>query len=122
MRFLVDECLTWRVAELLTEHGHDATHVAALGLLGRSDDMILAAAASSGRVVVSADTDFGELLQLTEAVAPSVVLLRRRSHEPNDQVTAVLAALADVEADLLGGAIVVIDEARIRVRTLPIGE
>jgi predicted nuclease of predicted toxin-antitoxin system len=121
MRFLIDECLARRVAELLTQHGHDAVHVRAVGLLGTTDAAILTAASTDGRVVISADTDFGELLYLTDAVAPSVILLRRRSHEPADQARAIVAALIDVEDDLIAGAIVVIDRARIRVRSLPIG-
>jgi hypothetical protein len=42
MRFLVDANLPPRVAVLLREHGHDATHVADHGLLLASDEVILA--------------------------------------------------------------------------------
>jgi predicted nuclease of predicted toxin-antitoxin system len=38
MRFLVDECLSIRVAALLTAAGHDAIHVVNAGLAGQPDD------------------------------------------------------------------------------------
>ena len=89
MRLLVDECLAARVAELLVNHGHDAIHVADLGLLGQPDTAIMAAARTTGRVVVSADTDFGELLHITRAASPSVILLRRRNHDPQSTSTTI---------------------------------
>lgn len=50
------------VARSLKESGHDAVHVGDLGLLGAVDTEVMLAAAESDRVLISADTDFGELL------------------------------------------------------------
>ena len=52
------------------------------------------------RVVVSADTDFDELLALGGASMPSVTLLRRR-HDPDDQIQAILGVLPDASGDLV---------------------
>ncbi len=73
MRFLVDECLRARVAELLSDAGHDAVHVGVVGLLGRPDTEIMEFALRDDRVVISADTDFGELLARSQASLPSVI-------------------------------------------------
>jgi predicted nuclease of predicted toxin-antitoxin system len=77
VKFLVDECLTRDVAERLTAAGHDAVHVGDLGLLGATDLEVMASAVESRRVVISADTDFGELLAKGGRRLPSVILLRR---------------------------------------------
>ncbi|MDQ3946860.1 MAG: DUF5615 family PIN-like protein [Actinomycetota bacterium] len=61
MKLLVDENLSERVAELLVENGHDAIHVRAIGLATADDSVLMERAAAEGRVVVSADTDFGTL-------------------------------------------------------------
>jgi predicted nuclease of predicted toxin-antitoxin system len=61
VRFLIDESMSARVAELLVVAGHDAVYVGDLGLLGAPDTHVMVAARQSGRSVVSADTDFGEL-------------------------------------------------------------
>lgn len=60
MRFLIDECLSGRLAVLLVDAGHDAVHAGDLGLLGATDETVMGAAIAEERVVVSADTDFGE--------------------------------------------------------------
>lgn len=114
--FLIDECLRPLVADGLRVAGHDAIHV---GLLGATDEQVMSLAAEHSRVVVSADTDFGELLARDRLGLPSVILLRR-NHDPADQVRTILDALVDVADDLLAGAIVVIVEDRLRIRRLPI--
>lgn len=62
MRFLVEENLSERVAELLLENGHDAVHVRAIVLATADDSAVMARAEAEGRIVISADTDFGTLL------------------------------------------------------------
>ena len=80
VRLLIDANLSPRVAATLRDAGHEAVHVADIGMLAASDDAILAHAAAAGQVIVSADTDFGELLAVAGAVRPSVVLLRSADH------------------------------------------
>jgi predicted nuclease of predicted toxin-antitoxin system len=50
VRFLLDQNLSERLAELLCEAGHDAVHVKALGLSTTPDTTILARAAEESRV------------------------------------------------------------------------
>jgi predicted nuclease of predicted toxin-antitoxin system len=100
--------------------GHDAVHVGDLGLLGRPDTDVMRAAHDAERVVVSADTDFGELLALGRHPGPSVVIFRRCPHRPEGQCRLLLASLADVEGSLARGAVVLLTPDRARIRLLPI--
>ena len=109
------------MALLLVDAGHDALHVGDVGLLGHADTAVMDAARVDNRVVLSADTDFGGLLAGSGDRLPSVVLLRRSSHIAEQQVAVVLAALIDVEVDLERGAMVILDDRRVRIRALPIG-
>ena len=120
MKFLVDECVHPTVATLLAEAGHDAVDVVGLGLRAALDEAVMQAAVDAERILISADTDFGELLAASGADLPSVILLRRHGHEPAEQVAAILAAIDAVGDDLEVGAIVVVSDARLRVRPLPI--
>ena len=120
MRFLVDESLSQRVARLMRDAGQDAVHVGDLDLLGAPDLDVMAAAKKTGRSVVSADTDFGELLAIGRHPGPSVILLRRAPHLPQEQAELLLAALDGLEADLDAGAVIVLARGRARVRRLPI--
>lgn len=67
-----------------------------------------------------ADTDFGELLAHSNADGPSVILLRRQEGRRASEIAAlILANRAAIANDLDAGALVVIDDDRIRVRSLP---
>lgn len=121
MRLLVDACLSPAVAANLREAGHDALHVADLDMLRSSDEDILARARTDGRVVVSADADFGALLAGSGAAGPSVVLLRSGDDlTPGQQSVLLTANLPQVAEDLERGAVVVLGRQRVRIRNLPI--
>lgn len=120
MRFLVDESLSKRVAELLVASGHDGLHVLGMGLGGAPDEEVMRAAAGDRRVLMAADTDFGELLARGRLRGPSLILLRRAPRRAEAQVGIVLAALTEVEESLTSGAIVVLSGDRVRLRRLPI--
>jgi predicted nuclease of predicted toxin-antitoxin system len=76
MRFLVDNPLSPILAALLTRAGHDALHVRTIELHRAEDIVIFDRAAAEDRVVVSADTDFGELLAARNVQKPSVIQFR----------------------------------------------
>ena len=70
--------------------------------------------------MVRTDTDFGRILALAGSAGPSVLLLRGVGDAVDDRVTALLLVVPQVVDDLADGAVVVVEEDRYRVRTLPI--
>jgi predicted nuclease of predicted toxin-antitoxin system len=120
VRFLVDECLSTRISALLAAAGHDAVHVVDCGLAGKPDELVLAQAMDDGRVLLSADTDFGEILARSGNPLPSVILFRREDRSAASLVSVLLANLDTVADELDRGAFVVIAEERIRIRELPL--
>lgn len=72
-----------------------------------------------GAVLVSADTDFGELLARSRDSGPSVVLFRSDEVDPAAMAASLLANLDQIPEPLAVGAVVVILDDRIRARRLP---
>lgn len=121
MKFLLDQNQSPLLAELLKAEGHDAIHTRDVGLSRAPDVDVMARATLDARVLITADTDFGELLARSGDDAPSVLLLRRHDRRRAKAVAElVLANLDAIESDLTSGALVVFDGDRIRIRTLPI--
>lgn len=121
MNFLIDNALSPSVAAGFRAAGHDAVHVLDYRMHAATDEAIFERAALESCVVVSADTDFGALLSLREATAPSVILFRGASPKRADeQVVLILTSLAAIDAALRRGAIVVLERHRLRLRELPI--
>ncbi|MHA6781467.1 DUF5615 family PIN-like protein [Pseudonocardia saturnea] len=122
MRLLLDNNLSPRLVDALAPSGWDVVHVRSLHLHAASDPVVLRAALDDGRVLVSADTDFGTLLAASRATGPSVVLVRRVAGRRVEQLAGILLAnLPQVEGELRDGCIVVVGDDSLRVRPLPIG-
>ena len=123
MKFLVDNALSPAVAEGLRQAGHDAAHVRDYGMAEEDDEIIFERAAEEGRILISADTDFGTIVALRKTPKPSVILFRLSTqHHPDHQIRLLLAMLSDLSRELDRGCIAVFEDTRIRVRPLPIAD
>jgi len=82
MRFLADMGISPKVVELLRSQGHEALHLHEEGLGQLPDVDILKKARKEGRIVLTHDLDFAELLALGES--SSARWLEGNSSEPLD--------------------------------------
>lgn len=121
MRFLADMGVSQQVVEWLRMNGHEAVHLRDEGLQRLPNGEIFQKAGREQRIVLTFDLDFGEILAASGGQIVSVILFRLR----NTRTSFVIQRLDDVlnqsSADLSQGAIVVVEDGRHRVRSLPIG-
>ncbi len=121
MKFLVDNALSTKISTGLIHAGHDAVHLRDLGKQDSSDEDVFELAITERRILISADTDFGTMLALRRISRPSVILFRRSMRRPEAQVSFLLANLPSLTKHLKEGSIIILEDSRIRVRSLPIG-
>jgi predicted nuclease of predicted toxin-antitoxin system len=113
----VDENLSPLHACALRAVGHDAVSVRELGLSGADDPAVRTASIESGRILVTLDGDFANVLRYPPADTPGVI--RLRLHPPTEEAidAALRFAVSRLEPMSLEGKLVVVDERRIRIRS-----
>lgn len=121
MRFLIDECVSPIVADVMRDVGHDAQHVRSLQLNGAEDHLLIAKAVADQSVMITSDHDFGKIMFRRSYEYPSIIFLREDVPGPARELAKLILANLDPLAEPLeSGAIVTIHGQRLRVRRLPI--
>ena len=117
MRWLADESVDGAVVRRLRADGHDVESVDESSP-GAPDEEVLTSAAGSGRVLLTADKDFGELVYRLGRAHAGVVLLRLAGLSSGDRAELVSQVVAGRGAELLGHFTVVGPDS-VRIRTPP---
>jgi predicted nuclease of predicted toxin-antitoxin system len=115
VQLVIDMNLSPEWVPELTRHGWSAIHWSTVGDPRAEDSVIMAWALANAHVVFTHDLDFGAMLALTHATGPSVLQVRSQKVMPED-----IGALRQYDSDLAAGALIVIDEKKIRARVLPL--
>ena len=116
MRLIADENVDLALVAWLRELGHDVLWVAEASPAA-SDPAVLSAGYLAGRVLVTFDLDFGELVYRRGDPAAGVLLLRLRTSNSQE----LLAAFSEVWREIeprIEGKFVVATNKRIRVRDM----
>jgi predicted nuclease of predicted toxin-antitoxin system len=120
MKFLIDMNLSPRWCSVLRAEGWDSVHWSDVGSVSAADHEIMLWALNDGRVVLTHDLDFGAMLASTQASGPSVAQVRTQDVRPQKLAPILIPVLHQYESELDAGALLVVDEARSRVRLLPL--
>lgn len=119
VKILIDMNLSVEWVAEFSRQGWNAIHWSAVGDPTAEDSVLMGWALTNGYVVFTHDLDFGATLALTHATGPSVLQLRGQNTLPEDIAPAVVAAIRQHDAELVAGALVVVEINRSRVRVLP---
>ncbi len=120
MRFLIDRCAGHRLAMALRQLGHDVVEATELGP-DPGDRQLLELAHCDQRILVTIDTDFGQLV--FQECLPHSGLLRLPDVPPADRIQRTVEVLSRHGEALAAGAILTVRGDRIRVsRPTPFSE
>lgn len=120
MKIVIDMNLSPEWVETLRKYGFEALHWSSVGKPAAPDSEIMQWARDNQAVVFTHDLDFGILLAHTQLGKPSVIQVRTQNVTP-DYLSPILARVLSTHRESLeSGALVTIDDARARVRILPI--
>ncbi len=122
MKLLVDMNLSPEWIKTLGDAGFEAVHWSMVGKGNAPDKELFDWARDHNHVVFTHDLDFGAMLAITRAESPSVFQIRTQDVASASLAPRAIVLLRRFEADLLAGALLVVDELRERVRLLPLGD
>lgn len=120
MKFLADMGVSMSTVQILRAQGHDVVHLRDEKLGRLSDPAILKKARSEGRVVLTFDLDFADILAAGLHAHPSVIIFRLHIQTPAAVTPRLLQVLAERIQDLEAGAVVSVEDTRYRLRRLPL--
>lgn len=117
VKILADENISPRILSFLRAKGIDAADVKEKGWQGSNDRYILDMAYADERFILTHDSDFGTLAINEGAPCYGIIYIRLKNLKV-DNVCSVLEKLLKIDIKITKGSIVVVEDARVRVRSV----
>ena len=116
-RFLANENISRTTVEILRENGHDVKWVAE-SIPSIDDERVLLLACGEQRIIITFDSDYGELIYRDKnSPPPGVIYLRLKSDDPALPARLILKYLA-ISPGSFDRTFAVLNETELRVRPL----
>lgn len=113
MRFIVDECAGPRVAHWLQSEGHEVFSAYEMAR-GVDDEHLLAKAVSEGWIIITNDTDFGEMIFREGRDHRGLIFLRLADERAANKI-AVLRQVLDRYSDKIEDNFLTVTETKVRI-------
>ncbi len=120
MSFLVDMPISPEVARWLIEKGYDAVHASQIELGRAKDKKIIEVAREQKRIIITADLDFPQILALSGATSPGIILFRGGNYSESEMLSLIARVIEKFSESELVDSISVVDKTKIRRIKLPI--
>lgn len=120
MNFLLNMNIPPSFGHRLVEVGHACRHVAEIGMSQASDNEIVKQARANQEIIITHDLDYGQLLAFSGKANPSVIIFRFRDTSSENMFARLMDKWPEIEQPLAHGAIVVMEDASLRIRRLPL--
>jgi predicted nuclease of predicted toxin-antitoxin system len=118
MIFLLNMNVCRAVGLTLEDLGQQWVHARDVGLARADDRAVVDLARREGMTIITHDLDYADILALSGQAHPSVIIFRLRLSSPPVMCRRLHEAWAGMHEALGQGAIVVIEDAAVRIRSL----
>lgn len=116
MKFFLDENLSPKLAEILRASGHASTCALEEKLSGADDHAIREFCIKHAHVLVTLDSDFGNVLRFPPNGTPGVIWLRPSGYSNQSINILMMSAIAQLQHRDLKDMLAVVDQNNIRIR------
>jgi predicted nuclease of predicted toxin-antitoxin system len=120
MKFLLDMPVSASLLDVLQTFGHESVRAHQIGQDRATDRALLALARREERIIVTADLDFPQMLALSAAEGPGLILFRGGNYSDVEMAELLERVLVQVRAEDLERSVCVVDKRRIRITRLPL--
>jgi predicted nuclease of predicted toxin-antitoxin system len=117
MKFLLDQDVYAITEHFLREQEHDVVTASSLGLSRALDSELLKIAGEQGRIFVTRDRDYGNLV-FVQHVGSGVIYLRILPSNMNEVHAELKKVLENYNEDELAKSFVVVEKGRHRIRRI----
>ena len=120
MKILVDMNISPDLVKVLNNNGFEAIHWSEVGAANAPDREITAWAKNNSYAILTHDLDFGMILAVSQASAPSVIQIRTQNILSSDFKILLMNVLRQFTNELENGALITVEPNRAKVKILPI--
>lgn len=116
MKFIADEGIDSQIVKAMRGVGHDVLYVAEYAP-GITDNVVLESTNEEGRILITRDKDFGELVFRNKMVHSGIILNRLYELASEEKARIVLKVIEEFNENLIG-AFTVIQPNKVRIKRL----
>jgi predicted nuclease of predicted toxin-antitoxin system len=116
VKFLADECLGLPTIALLLDAGFSVLKAKEAGLGGKPDFEILRWAIKSRRILITEDTDFGNIVLYPPRLHHGIILLRFRHSLEAAVHNTLLSLLRELKPKDFKKTLIIVDNDKYRLR------
>ena len=114
-KILSDENISPKVANFIRSYGIDVLDTKEQSWFGKEDEELLEIAYLEKRFILTHDSDFGTLSIHEGKRCFGIIYIRAKFPHPNN-VIRICKQLFELKTELIPGNIIVVEEARLRIR------
>ena len=115
IKFLADESCDYAVVRCLRAASYDVEAIAEIAS-GVSDTTVIQMAVSSGRILITEDRDFGDLVYAYQKEHGGIILIRYPVSVRQNMASSILD-LVKTKGAALSGCFIVVSPLKVRIRT-----